>query len=130
MEIKDSQHKFLFRLDQQRNILYYEQIGIWSVEDFDRFYDKYKEMVKYINKKPWAVLDNLKGYKPSTQVTPEMMNSIVNLAIENGISCAAILLESATLKMQLNRSNSEKRVQITYFDDEEEAFQWLESKGF
>lgn len=128
MLIQDPQGKYTIKVDTTRNIVSEAQTGLWNKEDMKRFNSDFVNKIgPALKGKKWARLSNLRGYKPS-DITEEIKEH-VDWAEKNGLSCAAIVVESAIVKMQMGRS-AIGSVKPKIFLDENEADAWLKSQGY
>ncbi|GAB6086471.1 hypothetical protein [Alkaliphilus crotonatoxidans] len=128
MVIKDVQGKYEIKVDTQRRIVYENPNGLWEKSDFERFKNDYINKVgPLIKGKKWAKYCDLIGYRTSN-ITDEI-GELNIWCEENGLTHAALLVESAIIKMQMNRS-VKGTVYPQAFTDPKEADAWLKSQGF
>lgn len=128
MIVKDVLGKYELKVDVQRRIVYEKNEGMWTKEEFARLHNDYvTKIVPAFGGKTWAKCCNLVGYKTS-DITDDIAEH--NLWCEkNGFTHAALIVESAIIKMQMNRS-VKGGVFPMAFTDEKEADAWLRSQGF
>jgi len=130
MIIKGQKAKFTITVDKTRRIVHEKPVGSWTEEQYQEYADAYKnKVIPYLGKGPWAKYCDLKELRPNVKVTPELVNAHIKYAVENGLSRSAILAESATVKMQMNRAGKNANDPV-YFDNEKKADEWLKSEGF
>ncbi|HOP99985.1 MAG TPA: hypothetical protein PK604_03960 [Acetivibrio clariflavus] len=128
VHVKDSKGLYEIKFDSTRRISYEKNSGFWHKEDIERYHDDYvKKVSQEFNGKPWAVCCDLRGYKTSN--IGEEMEKHTQWKINSGMCCAAIIVSDTIVKMQLNRASGGKYPQMA-FTNEQEADEWLRSKGF
>lgn len=131
MLVRDAEGKYILEVDKQRRIVYEKNIGLWKKEDFERFDNDYmNKIIPYLGAGSWSKQSDLRQYNPSTVISPELIGEYVKRCVDKGFKCAATLIDSVTLKMQLNRSTKNLDWEQCYFDEEKEADAWLREKGF
>lgn len=128
MEITDSKGKYKIKVDAIRNISWETNIGVWTQEDLDRLQAEYAaNILPLFQGKEWAVSSDVRQYKTS-QID---MDKHVAWKHANGAKLGVIIVESAVVKLQINKASSGSKgftVQATV--NEEEAGEWLASQGF
>ncbi len=129
MLIKDSKGMYEIKVDASRCISYEKNNGFWSAEDFKRFHNDYvSKVVPCFKGKKWAKCSDLTEYKVSTIV--DEVNAHNAYCESNGLNCAALIVDSPVVKMQMNRTAKGVGVNPVAFTDAAEADAWLKSQGF
>jgi hypothetical protein len=128
MIIKDVKGKYTLEVDATRRICYETPIGLWDKDDYERYHNDYvSKVAPQFTGKKWAVCTDLKNYKTSN--ISDAMGAHAEWAAKNGLSCGAFIVESAVVKMQMNRATTGKLTQQA-FTDLNEAKEWLKSQGY
>ncbi len=128
VQVKDLKGLYEIKFDSTRRISYEKNIGFWRKEDLERYHDEYvKKVSNEFNGKPWAICCDLREYKTSS--INDEMNQHVQWKVNSGMCCAAIIVSDPIVKMQLNRASGGKYPQMA-FTSQQEAEDWLKSKGF
>ncbi len=128
MLIKDEKGKFEITVDPVRCIAYDKNIGLWDPQDFERYHNIFvTKVVPQFKGKKWAKCSDLREYKTSN-ISSEL-KAHLSWAENNGFSCAAIVLDSTIIKMQMNRSKRDV-VEPYAFASMEEADSWLKNQGY
>lgn len=102
----------------------------WNHETVKRLCKEYKDHVWQINNKPWACLVDLSQWELST---PEMWDDIDELNIwgnANKQRYEAVVC-SLSIQKELMIASHEvlTKVETSFCDNIEQAYQWLESRG-
>ncbi|MFZ5967571.1 MAG: hypothetical protein ACOYVK_10405 [Bacillota bacterium] len=128
MLINDVKGMYKIKVDPVRRVVYEYPEGLWRGEDFQRLQQDYEtKIAPALKGKPWAKLSDLRNYKMSNIVNE--INDHVSWAAKNGLSCAAIVVESTVVKMQMKRSGGGAMAPEP-FTEEAEADAWLKQQGF
>lgn len=128
VQVKDAKGMYEIKFDSVRRICYEKNAGFWHKEDIERFHDDYVKKVSHVfSGQPWAICCDLREYKTSN--ISEEMEKHVQWKLSLGMSCAAVIVSDPIVKMQLNRASGGKYPQMA-FTSEQEADEWLKSKGF
>ena len=131
MLIKDPGGQYELRVDKARRIVFEINAGSWDADTYIRYGNEYlNKICGILGPGKWLKCVDLRKYKPNTKVTPELVNAHMEAMIARGFDGAACLLDSATLKMQINRAGGKMPVDLAYFDNEADAEKWLKSRGF
>lgn len=129
MIIKDEKGLYTLHVDTSRNVVREANVGFWQKEDFQRFQKDYETKVAPLFKgKKWAKYSDLRTYKTS-DIGNEIAAHLV-WAKNNGFTCAAMMVESAIIKRQMNNSAPDPDIVLMAFTDEKEADEWLKAQGF
>lgn len=128
MEIVDSKGKYKIKVDTARRISWETNIGVWAQEDLDRFQNDYAvKILPLLKGKDWAISSDVRQYKTS----PIDMDKHVAWKNANGAKLGVIIVESAVVKLQINKASAgSKGFTVQAVINEEEASEWLASKGF
>ncbi|MCB2289683.1 hypothetical protein LGK97_07890 [Clostridium sp. CS001] len=128
MKITDIKDMYTIEVNTNGTIVHEMQKGFWTVEDFKRFQADYiSKVAPLIKGKKWAKCSDLTEYKTSSIATE--IQSHIAWAADLGLTNAAIILNSAVVKMQMNRGAGNV-VNPKMFDNKVEAISWLESEGY
>lgn len=129
MIIKDSKGKYTIEVDKVRRIVKETPVGLWKNEDIERLQNDYvsKIMPELGATKPWAILNDLRGYKTSDVV--EELRKHTQWKKENGLEKVVMIVDSAINKMQMKRTGGTV-MQPIVFSSEKEGNDWLREQGF
>ncbi|OPJ64434.1 hypothetical protein [Clostridium oryzae] len=129
MEIKDPQGLYEIKVDLERRIVYENHFkGLFTIEALQRMDKDYKEkVIPALGGKKWAKYCDMRNYQLSNIV--DEMNTHLQYCIDHGLEHAALIVESAVVKMQMNRTGRNTPVPPNAFTDEKEADAWLKSVG-
>ncbi|MFZ5352704.1 MAG: hypothetical protein ACOZCL_08270 [Bacillota bacterium] len=126
--VKDTKGMYTISFDPARCVVFEKNTGFWHPEDVKRFHNDYVVKIgPHLDGKPWAKYSDLREYKTSS-INNEI-NEHVSWMISKNVKSVAILVESAIVKLQMNRAINNKFSQKA-FDDEKEANEWLIAQGF
>lgn len=129
MLIRDLKGMYELKVDTARRLVYEKNVGFWTAEDFKRYREDYvNKIVPALKGKKWAKMCDLTEYKVSTIV--DEINSLNEYCEKNGFCCAALIVENALVKMQMNRSVKGNGVNPMAFTDVNEADAWLKGQGY
>lgn len=130
LEIKDTQGLYELKVDAERKIVYENHFkGQFTSDALARMDKDYKEkVIPAFKGSKWAKLCDMRDYQIANNV--DEMNAHVQYCIEHGFSHAALIVESAIVKMQMNRTGRNTPVPPNAFTDEKEADAWLKSVGY
>lgn len=122
--------KYEIKVDKVRRVVYEKPMGLWNEDDYNRWVKDYKSKVipALGNSQPWAVCADLTAYKTSS--ITEKLNEFVKWKVENGVAKTAMIVSSATVKMQMNRAVKDTPTAPQAFTSLNEADTWLKSVGF
>lgn len=128
MEIKDANGKYTITVDTARNIAWETNIGVWTAEDLARFHNEYvTKIVPLFKGKDWAICSDVRQYKTS----PIEMDKHVAYKQANGAKLGCIIVESAVVKLQINKASAGSAgFKVQAVVNEQEANDWLKSNGF
>lgn len=128
MFISHPEGRYTIQYDPDKNLVFEAPIGLWNKDYYKEYHSQYVEKIgPILNGKPWAIRSDLRKYKIS-DLTPLLAMHTDWLAANN-LQSAAIIVDNAIVKMQINRAISSKFIQKAFLT-EEEADEWLRSKGF
>lgn len=128
MVINDLKGMYTLTLDKGRRVVYEVNKGIWTKDDIARFQSDYEKIGKeFFDGKPWAAVCDLRDYKTSS--IADEITEHTNWKVKNGLKYGAILVSSAIVKMQLNRTTGGIVTQQAFTEDKE-ADEWLKSQGY
>ena len=127
MEIKDPKGKYAIKVDVERRISWETNMGVWAQEDLDRFQNDYAaKVIPLFKGKDWAICSDVRQYKTS----PIEMDKHVAWKAANGAKLGVVIVESAIVKLQMNKSSSSSGLPVQAVIDEKEAGDYMKSKGF
>lgn len=129
MTIKDVNGKYELKVDAARGIVYERYDGLLKAEDIDNMHNDYvTKVLPLLKGKSWTKCSDMKNYKTSNIVDESEKH--LNWCNQNGMKPGAILVDSAIVKMQMNRAAKNNALAPTAFTDEQEADAWLKTQGF
>lgn len=128
MEIKDLSGKYEVKVDSRRGVVYQKNIGLWTEADMERFHnDVVKKVIPLLKGKKWTAISDSREYK--TSPIAESMASHIDYCEKNGMVGGAVIVDSAIVKMQINRAAKGSGLSPMAFTSLDEAEEWLKSKG-
>jgi hypothetical protein len=129
MIIKDANGKYELKVDQARGIVYESFDGLLKGEDINNLHNDYvNKIYPLIKGKKWVKVSDMTGYKTSNIV--DESDTHLAWCVANGMVPGAIIVESAIVKMQMNRASKNSDSAPTAFTTVAEADSWLKTKGF
>jgi len=127
--IKDVNGKYEMDVNTQRGVVFEKIEGFWNQEDLQRHHQDYiTKIIPVLKNQKWAKCSDVRTYKTST-ITDEL-NKNMELYAQSGLVGGAIVVDSAIVKMQLNRSSKSIGLEPEPFTSLEDADKWLKSQGF
>ncbi len=128
MEITDSKGKYIIKVDPVRRISWETNIGVWTPEDLERFQGEYStHILPLFTGKEWAISSDVRQYK----TTPIDMDKHVAWKHAHGAKLGVIIVESAVVKLQINKASAGSQgFTVQAAVNEEEASDWLAAQGF
>lgn len=128
MEIKDSKGLYTLKFDSARKVLFEAPVGLWTRDEYVEYHSQFENKIgPAAAKQPWSICSDLRKYKMSD--LGDVMAKHMDWLASNNVQYSAVIVDSAIVKMQVNRASGSK-VQQQAFLTEEEASDWLKSKGF
>jgi hypothetical protein len=128
MEIRSTTGKYVTSYDPTRKVVCEQPMGTWTEADFKAYNEEFfNKIVSPIKGQPWVLLCDMSKYVIS-DLGGSLSERIDYLASAN-LQYGAMVVNSATLKMQMNRAAGSK-IKTQAFSTREEADAWLKSKGF
>jgi hypothetical protein len=119
---------YTINYDTARKVVYEAPVGLWTKEEYTEYHSQYENKIgPATGKQPWAICTDLRKYKMSD--LGEVMSKHVEWLSDNNVKFSAMIVDSAIVKMQINRAVSGKIPQQAFLN-ETEADEWLKSKGF
>lgn len=129
MLIKKQKHEF--KVNYRRRIIIEKNIGLWRPEDFVDFSIKHTEAIKVLNANgilPWAKISDLSEY--DIGFVNEEIQKHVEWGVKNGLAYVAIIKpKTMAAKLQIKQCHNDK-IKVEYFNEFEQADNWLKSLGF
>ncbi|MFV0341542.1 MAG: hypothetical protein ACK5JH_01430 [Anaerocolumna sp.] len=114
--------------DATKKLVKEAPVGLWTKEEYIEYHSQFVNKIgPALGGQPWAIRTDLRKYKVSD--LGEVMAKHTEWLANNNLSCGAIIVDSAIVKMQINRAISSKFTQQNFLT-EEEADEWLKQKGF
>jgi hypothetical protein len=128
MTIQSPSGKYTTTYDPARKVVIEQPVGAWTLEDFNAYNEEFSsKIISTIKMQPWSLLCDMSKY-----VISDLGNSIserVDWLASVNVQYAAMVVDSAAVKMQMNRASGNK-IPTQAFTSREEANDWLKSKGF
>lgn len=119
---------YTIEYDSTRKVVFEAPVGLWKKEDYAEYHDQFVNKIgPAIGKQPWAICSDLRKYKISD--LGDVMAKHVEWLAENNVQYSAMVVDSAIVKMQINRAVGSQIPQQAFLSVEE-AKEWLQSKGF
>ena len=119
---------YTIKYDAARKVVYEAPVGLWNKDEYAEYHSQYVNKIgPEIGKQPWAICTDLRKYKISD--LGDVMAKHVEWLIENNVKYSAMIVDSAIVKMQINRAVGVKIHQQAFLN-ETEAEEWLKTKGF
>lgn len=129
MVIKDTQDLYELRVDEKRRIVYEQFKGMFTKDAVVRIEKDYKtKIIPLFSGKKWAKYCDMRNYKLAN--SQDELNEFVKYCTDNGMAHAALIVESAIVKMQMNRVGRNVGVNPVAFTDEQEAEDYLKQNGY
>lgn len=132
MTVKHSEGLYVLNANKGRNIIEEDIRGKQTDEIYSQYCEDYKKVIKELNGQTWAKKCTFKEFNMVSNVSDDLVSSHVKWAHDNGLQCVAMIVDSAIVKMKMNRllRNSNSLVERQAFVSETEADNWLREKGF
>lgn len=132
MIAKHSEGLYVLSPDKNRNVVEEDIKGKQTDEVYKKYCDDYKTVIKDFSGKNWAKKCTFKEFNMVSNVSDDLVSDHVKWAHGNGLQCVAMIVDSAIVKMKMNRllRNSNSPVDRQAFVSESEADKWLRGKGF
>lgn len=129
MLIKDIQDLYELKVDVTRRIVYEKFKGMFTKEAVSRIQNDYATKILPLFKdKKWAKYCDMRDYRLAN--SQDELNAFVQYCTDNGMAHAALIVESAIVKMQMNRVGRNVGVNPVAFTDENEAEAYLKECGY
>lgn len=128
MTITHPKGLYTIKVDTARKIVHEAPVGLWTKEEYQEYHQQYEQKVApLITKEPWAILCDMTKYKMSD--LGDVLAKHADWLANNNCKMTAMVVDSAIVKMQINRAVSGKIAQQA-FTSVDEADAWLKTKGF
>ncbi len=128
MLISNPKGLYTINYDPVRKLVKEAPIGLWTKEDYAEYHSQFENKIgPAVGNQPWAICSDLRKYKVSD--LGDIMAKHTDWLADNNVKFGAVIVDSAIVKMQINRAISSKFTQQAFLT-EEEAEEWLKSKGF
>ncbi|WOO38955.1 hypothetical protein R2R35_10865 [Anaerocolumna sp. AGMB13020] len=117
---------YTINYDVEKRLVFETPVGSWTKEDYIEYHSQYEKVIgPAMGNKPWVSAADLRKYKMSD--LGEVMAKHADWLAENNLVATASIVDSAIVKMQINRAISSKFPQQAFLN-EEEAMTWLMAK--
>lgn len=128
MMISHPKGLYSINYDSNKRTVYETPVGLWTKEDYAEYHSQFENKIgPAVGSQPWALVTDLRKYKMSD--LGDVMAKHTEWLANNNVACAAVIVDSAIVKMQINRAVGSKFPQQAFLD-EEEAMTWLKTKGY
>lgn len=128
MLINNPKGLYTINFDDKRKVVYEAPVGLWTKEEYAEYHSQFENKIgPATGNQSWAICSDLRKYKISD--LGDIMGKHIEWLIENNCKYSALIVDSAIVKMQINRAVGGKLPQQAFLDDKE-ADEWLKSKGF
>lgn len=125
----NEQNEYEIKVDVARRIVYEKFKGMCTKEVIAKMDSDYRTKVLPLLKgKEWAKYCDMRTYKLAN--SQDELNAFVQFCTESGMAHAALIVESAIVKMQMNRVGKSVGVNPVAFTDETEAENYLKQSGY
>jgi hypothetical protein len=121
----DDSRGFEVSLDRAHHILRIRSWGIWDIAVADAYKSAMRKAFGSLRGRPWAVLSDRRRSSPQSEAVQAIIHDVMEEASKAGRTRAAVLIESASAKLQMRRLATETHVPQRYFASESEALAWL-----
>lgn len=119
---------YTIMVDTTRRIVYEAPLGVWSKEDYMEYHSLYLNViVPTLGNGAWSICTDLRKYRMSD--LDDIMKLHIDWLSENNVKYGAIIVDSAMVKIQIDKAISSKIMQQAFLE-EAEADAWLKSIGF
>jgi hypothetical protein len=119
---------YTIKYDSTRKIVYEAPVGLWTKEDYAEYHSQFENKIgPALGGQPWAICTDLRKYKISD--LGDVIAKHTEWMQNNKLQYIALIVDSAIVKMQINRAVAGKVPQQAFLN-EEEAETWLKSKGY
>jgi hypothetical protein len=78
--------------------------------------------------RPWAVLSDRRAASTQSETVREVLAEVMARAGSSGRVCAAVLVSSASLGLQMRRLGADQGVTQRFFEDERAALAWIDEE--
>lgn len=128
MLIAEPNGLYTINYDSGRKVVFQSPAGLWTKENYHEYHMQFVNKIgPALGKKPWALCTDFRKYKLSD--LGDEIKIHTEWMYENNLQCSAVIVDSAIVKMQMNRVMDGKVPQQAFLS-EAEAEEWLKSKGF
>lgn len=128
MLITEPNGKYTIKYDSTRKVVLEAPVGLWTKEDYAEYHSQFVNKIgPAVGKQDWAICTDLRKYKLSD--LGDVISKHAEWMYQNNLKFIALIVDSAIVKMQINRAVAGKVPQQAFLD-EKEAEDWLKSKGF
>lgn len=116
---------YAIKTDKQKNRLYIMVDGTIAINSIDAYNEEIRKAVSSLKAGFTALLD-LRKTSVFDQESMKQLQGTKDIAVKAGLKKSAMVVESATLKMQMNRNYKEVGPQDKAFNEVDEAESFLD----
>lgn len=128
MYISHPRGLYTIMVDTTRRIVYEAPLGVWTKEDYMEYHNLYLNVIlPTLGNGAWSICTDLRKYKLSD--LEDIMKPHIDWYSENNVKYCAIIVDSAMIKIQIDKVINSKLKQQAFLE-EAEADAWLKSIGF
>lgn len=110
----------------QRRVLKVKLWGLWDAKIAGEYRAQGLECVREMGGAPWAVLLDARLFPAQPEHVSQVRVELMTIASRSGMRRMASLVGTAVGKLQTSRLVDEGHVrEVEFFDDEEDALEWL-----
>jgi len=124
-----TQDAYEIKADLERGIVYENFKGMFTKEVIASMEKDYKtKILPHLRGKKWAKYCDMRNYKMAN--AKDELNAFVGDCMKNGMAHAAIIVESAVVKLTMNNVGNTVGVKPVAFTEENEAKAYLDQCGY
>lgn len=128
MVISHPRGLYTIMVDADRRIVYEAPVGLWTKDDYMEYHNLYLDVIlPALGAGEWSICTDYRKYRMSN--VEEVLDEHINWLSENNVKYSGMVVDSAIIRMQINKAVG-SRIPQQAFLDEAEADMWLKSKGF
>jgi hypothetical protein len=124
--------KYEFSVITEKKIIHEKMYGFWNKEVASAYTRDFENAVQPLLSGKWAKCIDLREWNPSNPAVMTILTSHLKWARDNNMAYSANIVVTKVPRLQMNTMLRLGKPEMYYdfFEDEESAFKWLESKGF
>lgn len=107
--------------------------GAWNKEETQAYFTKMKQLTIEVIKQPWAQIVYLNDWELGTPENEQITMELIQWSMEHNLKkTATVYSPNLIKKLQIERLKNKTINTVDYrtFQQEKEAFAWLESEGY